>query len=147
ASTFEGEASTALMYHAELYEKENGSAAANYNIYGVLTKNDAFVTLNTNAFAAYLAEECAKSGDTDRLAYEFHAVLADMVLEACVKIREKHKINICALSGGVFQNRLLVKMCKNRLENAGFEVLIHSVIPPNDGGICLGQAAYGAVYQ
>lgn len=144
ASTFEGEASTALMYHAELYEKENGNAAANYNIYGVLTKSDGFVTLNTNAFAAYLAEEFAKSGDTDRLAYEFHAVLADMVSEACVKIREKHKINICALSGGVFQNSLLVRLCRQRLEANGFEVLLHSLIPPNDGGICLGQAAYGA---
>ena len=144
ASTFEGEASTALMYYAQLFEKENGECSANYNKYDVLTKNDGFVTLNTNAFAAHLAEEFAKSGDTYRLAYEFHAVLADMVLEACIQIRKRNNINICALSGGVFQNSLLVRLCKKRLEANGFEVLLHSLIPPNDGGICLGQAAYGA---
>ncbi len=47
-----------------------------------------------------------------------------------------------ALSGGVFQNRLLVRLTKSSLEAKGFKVLIHSLIPPNDGGIALGQAAY-----
>ena len=45
-----------------------------------------------------------------------------------------------ALSGGVFQNRLLVNRATRLLEAAGFEVFTHSRVPPNDGGISLGQA-------
>jgi hydrogenase maturation protein HypF len=62
----------------------------------------------------------------------------------CCRIRQKTGVQIAALSGGVFQNRLLLRMCEAGLEKEGFEVLIHSMVPPNDGGICLGQAAVAA---
>ena len=51
-----------------------------------------------------------------------------------------------ALSGGVFQNRLLLELVDDGLAERGFEVLKHSLIPPNDGGIALGQAVYGMAY-
>ena len=47
------------------------------------------------------------------------------------------------MSGGVFQNRLLLYLTEERLMKEGFEVLRHRMIPPNDGGIAIGQAAYG----
>jgi hydrogenase maturation protein HypF len=47
------------------------------------------------------------------------------------------------LSGGCYQNTLLLDITKRALENRGFKVLIHSLIPPNDGGISIGQAFYG----
>ena len=139
ASTFEGEASTALMYHAELFEKENKGIVPNYNKYDKLLSNDG--RLNTSEYAASLAERRLNGGDKNALAYEFHAVLADMAAAACGEVRKRTNINICALSGGVFQNRLLVRLVKQRLEEKDFKVLLHSLVPPNDGGLALGQAA------
>ena len=139
ASTFEGEASMALMYHAELFEKENKGSVPNYNKFDKLLSNDG--ELNTSEYAASLAERRLNGGDKNALAYEFHAVLADMAAAACEEVRKKTNINICALSGGVFQNRLLVRLVKQRLEEKDFKVLLHSLVPPNDGGLALGQAA------
>ena len=51
-----------------------------------------------------------------------------------------------ALSGGVFQNRLLLRLCDEALQQRGFTVLKHSLVPPNDGGIALGQAIYAMYY-
>ena len=62
-----------------------------------------------------------------------------MVLAA----QEQTGISTAALSGGVFQNRLLLELTVTLLEQAGIRVLTHSLVPPNDGGIALGQAVYG----
>ena len=79
----------------------------------------------------------------DYLAWTFHRILADMIVEACLKAGRETGIGTAALSGGVFQNTLLLGMCIKDLEEAGFRVLRHHMIAPNDGGIGLGQAAYG----
>jgi hydrogenase maturation protein HypF len=50
-------------------------------------------------------------------------------------------LNTVALSGGCFQNRLLLNLSVSRLEEVGFRVLLHRQVPSNDGGVSLGQAA------
>ena len=52
-------------------------------------------------------------------------------------------IRTAALSGGCYQNKLLTKLTEKELKDNGFKVLLHSMVPPNDGGIALGQALYG----
>jgi hydrogenase maturation protein HypF len=63
-----------------------------------------------------------------------------MTNEMCQLIANETGITQVALSGGVFQNRLLLRRTVNLLENSGFQVLTHRQVPCNDGGISLGQA-------
>ena len=62
---------------------------------------------------------------TDRLAWLFHKMLANQIISACAEIRKVNGIRTAALSGGCFQNRLLLDMVKKGLEAEGFNVLIH----------------------
>ena len=145
ASTFEGEASTALMYHAQLFER---GLKAEYEptFDGRLYREDeGFITLCTSALVRHIAERRLSGEDINELAYEFHFTLSRMLISACERAREMTGINTAALSGGVFQNKLLVTLTNEGLKGKGFEVLLHSLVPPNDGGIALGQAAFGAI--
>lgn len=84
--------------------------------------------------------------DRSLIAYRFHRGLADFVVATCLHQREATGLHTVALSGGVFQNRLLVELLLPLLDGHGFHVLRHSQIPPNDGGISLGQAAIGRAH-
>ena len=99
--------------------------------------------LNTGALVKELVKARMVGEDVGYLAYYFHAQLARQIVAACVRIREENGRNKVALSGGVFQNLLLLRLTDELLEAEGFEVLRHSMIPPNDGGIAVGQAVYG----
>jgi len=73
----------------------------------------------------------------------FHRWVADVAVAVSEQAREATGLTAVAISGGVFQNRRLVELLVPDLEQSGFEVLRHRQVPPNDGGISLGQAAIG----
>jgi hydrogenase maturation protein HypF len=75
------------------------------------------------------------------IAARFHNGLAEATVAACQAVRDATGLEAVALSGGVFQNLLLLTRTVARLELEGFRVLVHSRVPPNDAGISLGQAA------
>jgi hydrogenase maturation protein HypF len=78
------------------------------------------------------------------IAARFHNGVAALIRDGCLLLRERHGLSTVALSGGVFQNLLLLEAVAGQLEALGFEVLVHSRVPCNDGGISLGQAVVAA---
>jgi hydrogenase maturation protein HypF len=88
-----------------------------------------------------VTEDLAAGTAIPVVAGRFHNALADVVVDVCRRLRDEHGLSTVALSGGVFQNALLVCRCLDRLSGAGFTVLTHRQVPPNDGGLSLGQVA------
>jgi hydrogenase maturation protein HypF len=76
---------------------------------------------------------------TARIDMKFHNTVAQMIVDLCTVISSNIGLTQVALSGGVFQNRLLLRKAISLLESAGFEVYTHRQVPCNDGGISLGQ--------
>ena len=140
-ASFEGEASMALEFAAEswlethtadLYEPSSCLPLAN--------AADGRFLLPTGSLVSQLTTDFLAGGTTAELAYRFHTCLAGQILSGCQQAAADTGVYTVALSGGVFQNQLLLKLCTKALLNNGFQVLLHSLIPPNDGGIALGQA-------
>lgn len=95
------------------------------------------------ALVAELRQGVARS----LISARFHNSLAALILLVCREMRDREKLDLVVLSGGVFQNRYLTERAIQLLEADGFRVLSHSLVPPNDGGIALGQAAIAAACQ
>ncbi len=130
-NTFEGEASTALMYEA--MKCSNHICGCDYELTGEY--------IETGKIVKDLVLRRLAGEDPGELAYRFHRLLGEAAAEFVSA--NAGTVRTAALSGGCYQNTLLLDITKKALENRGFKVLIHSLIPPNDGGISIGQAFYG----
>ncbi len=81
------------------------------------------------------------------MAYRFHRTMADLITAICCELRAETGLQTVALTGGVFQNRLLLELAVLRLREAGLHVLTHRLVPCNDGGVALGQALVAHYYD
>ncbi len=91
---------------------------------------------------AGICEDIAAGADRCVISARFHNTIAGMIEESCLMLRESDGLDTVALSGGVMQNTYLLGRCLKRLRRHDFTVLVHGEVPPNDGGISLGQALY-----
>jgi hydrogenase maturation protein HypF len=82
--------------------------------------------------------------DPSAIARRFHRGLAQGICEAVLAVVRQHKLDTVVLSGGVFQNELLLQDLGSLLDDSGFQVWTNSAVPANDGGVSLGQAALAA---
>ncbi len=98
-------------------------------------------------FIRHLVQAFCSGASVPYLARLFHNSLCAALVKAVHDARTRRTIpRTIALSGGVFQNRLLLDRLSRKLENQGFSVLVHRQIPTNDGGLCLGQAYAGLLF-
>jgi hydrogenase maturation protein HypF len=128
-ATYEGEAAVRLEAAA------TGGAARAYELGPGLDPRPL-----VRAIAADLAAGVAVAD----IAAGFHTAVARATAGACAAAADDRGIGAVVLSGGVFQNRLLLEMTTALLERAGLRVLVPGLLPPNDGGISFGQAAIAA---
>ncbi len=131
-ATFEAQAAIAL----ELAARRGNIAAA--PPYPFTIGSDGVIHLGKMLSA--IVDDIQDGAAAEQIAVAFHITLADIILEVAERLREQTNLEAVALSGGVFQNRLLLHLARERLCAAGFDVLSHRQVPTNDGGLCLGQA-------
>lgn len=140
SSSFEGESAIALQVAGE---KCLGNTEFDFHLGNRIYLNDSderFWIATDHLMRILIEEKIRGHYSIEQLAYLFHNEIATLVVEGCKKIRDDSGINVCALSGGVFQNLLLLSLCEEKLTKENFKVLKHKWIPSNDGGISLGQA-------
>jgi hydrogenase maturation protein HypF len=96
-----------------------------------------------------VALDMRKGVSPPEISGKFHQTIASLIIKTCGTIRQIDGLNRVVLSGGVFQNVLLLSQVTGRLREKGFEVYTHHLIPANDGGISLGQAviAHSRLFQ
>jgi hydrogenase maturation protein HypF len=133
--TYEGQA--AIEFEQLADPREEGAYGA------TIEQGNPFLVRGADLLGA--AVEDLKSGvSREIIAARFHNGLARLIRDGCVLLRARRGLNTVALSGGVFQNQLLLRQTVAGLEASGFTVLRHSRVPCNDGGISLGQAVVAA---
>ncbi|WP_333768880.1 carbamoyltransferase HypF [Streptomyces sp. IBSBF 2435] len=93
---------------------------------------------------AAVAADLRDGAPAGTVAARFHAAVAALVVRGCAAARARHGLGTVALTGGVFGNALLTGLCAGALRADGFTVLLHRLVPPNDGGLALGQLMVAA---
>ncbi|GAC1341780.1 MAG: carbamoyltransferase HypF [Candidatus Dormibacteria bacterium] len=138
-STFEGEAALRL----EALATPADVAAVTPLRFELVEIGDTTVLEGPSLIRRLVAERSAGRSAVE-LAAAFHAGLADAVVDTCVRLRGASRFERVALSGGVFQNAVLLTRTSELLRDRGFEVYANRLVPANDGGISLGQALVAA---
>ncbi len=95
--------------------------------------------LGTRGIFEGILADLERGTPTGASAGKFHLTVAAMIAEVLRRLRDDTGLNTVALSGGTFQNKMLFRLLRRKLAEAGFQVLYHRQVPSNDGGISLGQ--------
>jgi hydrogenase maturation protein HypF len=140
-TSFEGQAAMAVQFAAE---QEAGAGGVGIEEYSMdLVPSHSFDTkwmIDWRPMVSAMLDDLRRGCRLERIAARFHVGLA----AATVRVAQAAGLPRVALTGGCFQNRLLLSLVRRQLEEAGFRVYSHALVPPNDGGLSLGQAVITA---
>ncbi len=130
-TTFEGQAAMWLEYLAS-----NVTAAPAYP----------FPELDYRPLLRAVVEDRCAGRSPGEISFAFHAALAKSLWEIAARLARQHSIGTCVFSGGVMQNRLLRRLLGEQAAGGRCRLLFNEVVPCNDGGVSLGQAAFGCLH-
>lgn len=152
--SFEAQAAIDLELLASSMNTEKASGLVGYS-FGLDEDNvNSPILINPKPVLRSLVRDLSAGQDPASIAWRFHRAVADMVVSLAIRVGgdggsaadDLGAVPI-VLSGGVFQNALLVSMCRQDLARSGFRPLTHRLLPANDGGLALGQAYIAATRQ
>ncbi len=140
--TFEGQAAMALEFAADPDVKGAYPLLLVKNNPGPRNKAEEGppIVLDWGTMVEAVLDDLKRGVEPGVIAARFHNGLVEAIVDVARAVGQSQ----VALTGGCFQNRLLTERAAQRLSDAGFQVLLHRQVPPNDGGISLGQIAVAA---
>lgn len=138
-NSYEGECAVLLQRCAEQALR---AGTKPYPLRFDVKESDGMLLADAQSVACELFYKSARTS-AGALALGFHFAAAELVKSVCIRLRELEVCDIAALSGGVFQNGLLLRLTREKLIDSGFRVYTNQMSVPNDGGISLGQAYIG----
>jgi hydrogenase maturation protein HypF len=109
-----------------------------------LEETPAALVVDTRPLIRAATADANQDIEPARIARRFHSTLVEMIAVVCGRLRSATGLDAVVLSGGVFLNALLTTEASARLQGEGFRVYRHRLVPPNDGGLSLGQLAIAA---
>ncbi len=135
--SYEGQAAMQLEWLAATVEQDGTYPFE-------LAESDGTTTIDTRPLINTVADDADQGVPAPRIARRFHSTLVQIMVQTCDKIRRTTGLGAVVLSGGVFMNSLLTTEAVAALQGAGLRVYRHRLVPPNDGGLSLGQVAIAA---
>ncbi|MGQ0556779.1 MAG: carbamoyltransferase HypF [Nitrospiraceae bacterium] len=140
-ASFEGQTAMAVQFAAEQAVEAGGVTVEGYPMDLVPShSSDTQWMIDWRPMVSAMLDELPRGCRLERIAARFHVGLANSI----VRVAQVAGFPRVVLTGGCFQNRLLLSIVRRRLEEAGFTVYSHRLVPPNDGGLSLGQAVIAA---
>ena len=137
--TYEGQAAIELE---ALADRGDHRAARAYPV--AHAEHDGIRILDPAPLVRAVLEDLQRGTPTELIAAAVHRGIADVTVAVAATLAADHGLDTVAVTGGVFQNSLLTSMVEAGLRERGLQVLVHRQVPPNDGGISIGQAAIAA---
>ncbi len=144
-TTFEGQAAMAVEFAAERFAASlrdpDAAPTGHYDIpLQMALRPEAPIIVDWRPLVRAVLEDLDQGREPDRIAYEFHLALANVVR----RVATAAGLGRVVLTGGCFQNMLLTRLVRRQLTTAGIEVYTHAQVPSNDGGLALGQIMVAA---
>jgi hydrogenase maturation protein HypF len=144
---YEGQAAIELEMLARQQEGCIYKEPSDFYPFTLRMKDQSPTILDVAPMFRAIVHDIQQGVSTSHIAHRFHYSISESLATACFSAREQTGIHVVALSGGVFQNQLLLEQLVQRLEEMAFQVYINRRVPPNDGGISLGQIAIAAAHM
>jgi len=140
--SYEGQAAIEMEAIADTNILNNDKETLNYSF--KLEKSANIYYIDTSSTWREILDDIKQHISSSEIAAKFHQSLAITTVKIVKQLKQENQFNQVILTGGVFQNQILLQQVKMRLEKLEINVLTHSIVPTNDGGLSLGQSVIAA---